>query len=95
MQIMERPGKNYKTIKLVVDGEVFKEFNLPSNENGQLLFENNEDILANEKTCEKMEIEGGFTRIQSKPRCQMDLNLISKEERNKVALTLLLRKQSN
>ena len=92
---MEKPGNNYTKIKLVVDGEVFKEFDLPSNENGQLLFENNEDILADEKTCEKMEIEGGFTRIQSKSRCPMDLDLISKEETNRVALNLLLRKRSN
>ena len=91
---MENPN-NYKRIKLVVDGEVFKEFNLPSSENGQLLFENNEDNLADEKTCEKMEIEGGFTRIQPKLRCQMDLDMILKEEKNRVALNLLLRKRSN
>ena len=80
MQIMERPGNNHTTIKLDVD---FQEFNLPSNEN----------ILENEETCEQMEVKGGFTRIRSKPRCQMDLNdLISKEKTNKVALNFILRK---
>ena len=93
MQIMEKPGNNYTKVKLIVDGEVFQEFNLPTNESGQLLFENNENILADEKTCEKMEIERGFTRIQSKSRCQTDL--IPKEEINRVALNLLLRKRSN
>ena len=91
MEIMERPSNNYTKIKLVVDGEVFKEFNLPSSENGQLLFENNEDNLADEKTCEKMEIEGGFTRIQPKLRCQMDLDMILKEEKNRIQPFFFLR----
>ena len=92
---MEKPGNNYTKIKLVVDGEVFKEFDLPSNENGQLLFENNEDILADEKTCEKMELERGFTRIQPKSNQPTKMDLILKEEINRVALNLLLRKRSN
>ena len=87
MQIMERPGNNYTKIKLVVDGEVFKEFNLPSNE---LLFEKTENILADEETCEEM--DGGFTKIRSKSKCQTDL--IPNQERNRVALTLILRKRS-
>lgn len=89
MQIME--PTNYTKIKLLVDGKVFREINLPSDESGQLLFENNENILADEETCEEMETEGGFTRIR--PKCQMDL--IPKEAIKRVALTLLLRKRSN
>ena len=53
----------------------------------QLLFEN----TAEEETCEEM--EGGFTKIRSKLICQTDL--IPNQERNRVALTLLLRKRSN
>ena len=90
MQIMENP-KNYTKIKLLVDGKVFREINLASNKNGQLLFENNKNILADEETCEEM--EGGFTKIRSKSKCQTDL--IPNQERNRVALTLILRKRSN
>ena len=90
---MERPCNNYTKIKLIVDGEVFQEFYLPSNESGQLLFETTENILADEETCEEMEAEGGFTRIRSKSKCHMDL--ITKEEKRRVALTLFLRRRSN
>ena len=87
---MENPN-NYTKIKLLLDGKVFREINLPSNESGQLLFGNSENILDDEKTCEEMKPEGVFTRIRSK--CQMDL--ITKEEKNRVALTLLLWRRSN
>ena len=53
----------------------------------QLLFEN----AAEEETCEEM--EGGFTKIRSKSKCQTDL--IPNQERNRVALTLILWKRSN
>ena len=87
---MENPNNSTK-IKLLLDGKVFREINLPWNKFGQLLFENTENILADEETCEEIEVEGGFTRIRSK--CQMDL--ITKEEKNRVALTLLLWRRSN
>ena len=89
MQIMENPN-NYTKIKLLLDGKVFREINLPSNKIGQLLFENTENILADEETCEEM--DGGFTKIRSKSKCQTDL--IPNQERNRVALTHILRKQS-
>ena len=55
----------------------------------QLVFEN----TADKETYEEMETKGGFTKIRSKSKCQTDL--IPNQERNRVALSLILRKRTN
>ena len=177
MQIMERPRNNYTKIKLLLDGQVFMEINLPSNTTEAVLLDSGEhkalppvageteavggsevmtpdtespaaggfDVVtpdagahrvpvrhilaptaggsevmtpfvgspdagetqagateaqatqilfentADEETYEEM--EEGFTKIRPKSKCQTEL--ISKQERNRVALTLVLWKRSN